>query len=92
MDEGVERLKQLKMEQIRDQQNTPCSRCAKPALSHRSASSKTPDIRIPDPNFSIPDLNFSIPDPGSGTSRTRPAHAAPNPPSRTGQPVVKRQK
>jgi hypothetical protein len=37
MDEGVERLKQLKMEQIRDQQNTPCSRCAKPALSHRSA-------------------------------------------------------
>jgi hypothetical protein len=39
MDEGVERLKQLKMEQIRDQQNTPCSRCAKPALSHRSSSS-----------------------------------------------------
>ncbi len=45
MDEGVERLKQLKMEQIRDQQNTPCSRCAKPALSHRSIST-TSEIRI----------------------------------------------
>jgi hypothetical protein len=33
---GVERLKQLRMEQIREHQNRPCSRCGKPALSHRS--------------------------------------------------------